>query len=534
MRKLYLSAIAFFTIAFNSNAQQWIWATQVGDHYSSSNSSQIQVRTNSSGNLFTAGTFENSATISSTTFNSARGIYVARFDNSNQLIWTKMIGGSNTILEDISIDMNNNTYVLGVFANQLILPDTTITNTGDYESFIIAFNPSGQRSWVKIYPSSTIPSYIINDKNNDLIYACASSLTSSVWRIKKISPSGNEIWSKTDSCSGTIKGIKLDSQNNIYIAAIFYGNEFKIGNTMYYDETGSAVSSCLVKLNTAGAIQNVEIIRGAMIKDFGLDSDDNIYTLGEFDKSMKIRQFTFSVPVTCLPPDACNEYFLAKLNTTGRASWAFQKKSNDPLLLECISVAQSGNFYLGGAFKNSVVFNAVTLTEPETRFAVFILKFNTNGVAQWGGKNSGDDITDCLPSDIAYSENKSIYLSGTYHNNNKNCWFGNDSLASTGVDTYIFLAKMIDDPAIGIHPVQKQADFLTVMPNPSQGLFTIHSNGQFNDMKICIYDVLGNTLLNMNMNSSTQIIDLGAQPKGIYFMEMIDKGERKIKKIILQ
>ncbi|MES2394939.1 MAG: hypothetical protein V4549_03005, partial [Bacteroidota bacterium] len=329
MRKLrnVFAGIAFLAMHTNIQAQQWDWASQVGKDFVS-DSYEPQVRTNSAGDLFTSGTFQNFAKIGDTifyidsSFYLYRGNYVARLNNSNQLIWTQFIGGQNTALADLSIDLNNTTYVVGIFANDLILSDTTLTNGGDYESFIAAFDPQGHRKWIKRYP--TIISKIVNDGNNNLIYTYSTPFsTVPVLGISKISPSGNEIWSKTYSSSAaSIKGLKYDSNNNIYLAATFDGNEFKIGTTFYYQGTAYPSSSCLIKLNATGLIQNVEIIRGASLLDFGMDAQDNIYTLGTYNKSMKIRQFSFSVPETCLPPVNCEEFFIAKLNTQGSASWA--------------------------------------------------------------------------------------------------------------------------------------------------------------------------------------------------------------------
>ncbi|MES2285354.1 MAG: T9SS type A sorting domain-containing protein [Bacteroidota bacterium] len=469
------AVIVFLTIQVNLKAQQWIWASQVGKDFAS-DSFEPQVRTNDAGDLFTSGTFQNFAKIGDTifyidsSFYLYRGNYVARLNNANQLIWTQFIGGQNTALADLSIDLNNNTYVVGIFANDLILDDTTLTNGGDYESFIAAFDPLGHRKWLKRYP--TIISNIVNDENNNLIYAYSTPFsTVPILGIGKISASGNEIWSKTYSSSAaTIKGLKNDSNNNIYLAATFDGNEFKIGTTFYYEGTDYPSSSGLIKINATGVIQNVEIIRGASIRDFGLDSQDNIYALGTYDKSMKIRQFSFDVPETCLPPTNCEEFFIAKLNTEGTASWARKKKPEEPLVLKALTVSENGNFYIAGAFRETLAFDGVTITEQQTRSAVFIYKFNTSGIAQWAQKNSGGNQTDCFAYDVACSENKSIYLSGNFHNFNNNCWFGNDTLPKTGIYTHIFLAKMTDSQVECIPPPAPSTSNKTICSGKSTTL----------------------------------------------------------------
>jgi len=462
------AGIAFLAIQPNLNAQQWDWASQVGKDFVS-DSYEPQVRTNSAGDLFTSGTFQNFAKLGDTifyvdsSFYLNRGNYVARLNSASQLIWAQFIGGQNTSLIDLSIDKNNNTYVVGVFVNDLILNDTTLTNAGDYESFIVAFDALGHRKWLKRYPSNIILNYIVNDGNNDLIYAYSTPFsTVPVLGVGKISPAGTSIWSKTYLSSAALKGLRYDSNNAIYLAATFDGDEFKVGTTVYYQGTGYPSSSCLIKINDLGMIKNVEIIRGALLLDFDLDAQDNIYTLGSYDKAMKVRQFSFAVPGTCLPPVNCEEFFIAKLNTQGSASWARKKKSDEPLVLKSLTVSENGNFYIAGAFKETLFFDTVSLTESENRSAVFVYKFNTNGFAQWAEKNSGGNLTDCFAYDIAYSENRSIYLSGNFHNFNNNCWFGNDTLPQTGFYTHIFLAKMIDSQVECVPPPAPSASNKTI------------------------------------------------------------------------
>lgn len=474
------AGIAFLAMHTNLNAQQWDWASQVGKDFVS-DSYEPQVRTNSAGDLFTSGTFQNFAQLGDTifyvdsSFYLNRGNYVARLNSVNQLIWAQFIGGQNTSLIDLSIDKNNNTYVVGVFVNDLILNDTTLTNAGDYESFIVAFDALGHRKWLKRYPSNIILNYIVNDGNNDLIYAYSTPFsTDPVLGIGKISPAGTDIWSKTYLSSAALKGLKYDSNNAIYLAATFDGDEFKVGTTVYYQGTGYPSSSCLIKLNATGVIQNVEIIRGALLLDFDLDAQDNIYTLGSYDKAMKVRQFSFEVPGTCLPPVNCEEFFIAKLNTQGSASWARKKKPDEPLVLRSLTVSENGNFYIAGAFKETLFFDTVSLIESENRSAVFVFKFNTNGFAQWAEKNSGGNLTDCFAYDVAFSENRSLYLSGNFHNFNNNCWFGNDTLPQTGFYTHIFLAKMTDSQVECVPPSAPSASNKIICSSSST---TLSANG---------------------------------------------------------
>ena len=264
MRKIYLLAVLGMIYA-GVGAQQWNWAEPVGKQFQSDY--KPRVRTNNAGDLFTTATFFGFGRIGDTVFYSDtsfywnRGNYVARLNNAGQLIWAQFIGGQNTFLIDLSTDNNNNAYVLGHYAIDLLFSDTSLTGNG---IFIAAFGPTGSRLWVKTYAqSANWGNCIANDNNNNLFYAHSGMYGQ--WTIRKIAPAdGSDIWLRSDSCQGTIRDIRFDSQNNLYLAGSFGGDIFKINNTVYYQDTGYFASTFLVKMNTAGTILDVEIVRGGL------------------------------------------------------------------------------------------------------------------------------------------------------------------------------------------------------------------------------------------------------------------------------
>ena len=90
---------------------------------------------------------------------------------------------------------------------------------------------------------------------------------------------------------------------------------------------------------------------------------------------------------------------------------------------------------------------------------------------------------------------------------------------------------------------QKEFYFFDVSPNPSAGIFSVNFNKKNTNAKICVYDVLGNCLLNKDCgkNTSPKIdgstslnINLSSQPKGIYFVKMISENETQTRKIIVE
>lgn len=86
---------------------------------------------------------------------------------------------------------------------------------------------------------------------------------------------------------------------------------------------------------------------------------------------------------------------------------------------------------------------------------------------------------------------------------------------------------------LGLIHHESAAEIISVLPNPSQGIFTVNMNGN-NTVKITVYDVTGNVIAEYSTVTGTLQVDLSAESKGIYFLRVITKENVLInKKIIL-
>ena len=77
---------------------------------------------------------------------------------------------------------------------------------------------------------------------------------------------------------------------------------------------------------------------------------------------------------------------------------------------------------------------------------------------------------------------------------------------------------------------------VSIYPNPTKDLITIDLKKQHRITSIKVINVLGETLKLQHVQSNTEIIDISSNPKGIYFLHLIDGSGNitDIRKIVLQ
>lgn len=74
---------------------------------------------------------------------------------------------------------------------------------------------------------------------------------------------------------------------------------------------------------------------------------------------------------------------------------------------------------------------------------------------------------------------------------------------------------------------------ISIYPNPTSGIFTLKSTCQpFNNSTITIFNSLGETILQSEIQDQKPEIDLSSYPTGVYFLKVDDGNKMAVKKII--
>ncbi|XWK88153.1 MAG: SBBP repeat-containing protein [Phormidium sp.] len=104
------------------------------------------ITTDSSGNVYTTGFFYGSATFGTTTLTASGGIdiFVAKLDSSGNVAWAKNFGGNlGETASSIVTESSGNLYTTGYFNGSATFGSTTLTSLGSYDIFVAKLDSSG-------------------------------------------------------------------------------------------------------------------------------------------------------------------------------------------------------------------------------------------------------------------------------------------------------------------------------------------------------------------------------------------------------
>ena len=309
----------------------------------------------------------------------------------------------------------------------------------------------------------------------------------------------------------------------------FHSSIFNFG-TFTLNNSGSG-DAYIAKLDTMGnvlwlnALANVGSEAGQGITT---DLSGNVYVTG-----LTSSPIITSGAITLIGSDTStvnNDYFIVKYDNSGNIIWGNRAGGglNESSTSACSDA--NGNIYVTGHYaSDSLNLGTVTLNNAAgaNNFSVFITKYDASGNVIWAKSagNSGDSYGFSVTLD--YLDN--IYLVGRY---DSPIAFESTTLPILGPND-MFIAKITSET------VKMEENFIsseiTIYPNPSSGIFKIQ-HAALNLQRCNIYNLMGACLFSKQTNLSNQInIDLSAQSKGIYFVEIIDENNKHInKKVIVE
>ena len=543
MKKTILTIIfAFILINVKAQAPNWAWAKSVG---SSSNELGKSITTDASGNVYVSGSFNSpSISIGATILTCAGGLdmFIVKYDAVGNVMWAKSAGGTGSdLVRGISNDEIGNIYVTGGFdSDSITFGTTTLINEGDYDMYMVKYDTSGNVIWAK--GAGSMSSDYGNNITTDVagnvyligIFVSPSITFESITLnnaggydicVVKYDTFGNVIWVKGAGSYDNDFGssITTDFSGNVFITGYYYSPNIEFGGTTLTNEGG--YDMFVVKYDTSG---NVIWAKGAgsTLNDSGssitTDVFNNVYVTGWFNS------FSITFGTTILNNAGFDDIFIVKYDSSGNVLWANREGSNGNDRSHSTTTDSLGNVFITGIFQSSSIAIGSTVLTNAGSDDIFILKYDTSGILIWakGEGGTGLDSGQGIKTDIFGN----IYITG--YSESPFITFGATVLIISGYSD-MFIAKLSNTLVGSEQNIANSR--INFYPNPSNGIFTINSD----DIKLqsCnILNVLGESVFSQNSNLTNQInLDLSAQAKGIYFVEVTDVNNNYYnKKVVVE
>ncbi len=356
-----------------------------------------------SGNVM-VGTFSTTVNLGGGNLTSAGGmdIFIAKYDQNGQHIWSKRIGGiGNDEGRGVAIDSDGNVVVTGIFENTIDLGGGPLVSAGSKDIFVASYSTTGNHRWSKIFGGGATDlglGVAIDADNNILLTGSfqgtadfgggnlASAGNSDIF-LASYTAAGAHRWSRKFGSSGEDQGLSVasDNANTILITGNFSGN-VSFGGGALTSMGGEDIF--LAKFDNIGT--------HVWSKRFGGPGSDIGKAVVTDTKSNVIVAGSFSLNVnfggSSLTSNGGTDAFLATLTPNGEHRWSkgFGGTTHDAG--QTVVCDAWDNVVIGGSFQGGASFGAEGLTSAGMK-DVFLASYDSAGAHRWsrafGG--SGDD-----------------------------------------------------------------------------------------------------------------------------------------------
>ena len=396
--------------------------------------------TDSRGNIILVGDFWGSVDFGQSKLTSAgdRDIFLAKFDQNGEPIWSNRYGDKNEqVGVGVAVDSGGAVYIVGGFSGTLDFGGKRLVSNGkDYNVALAKLDSTGRHIWSRCFGDggSHVPECIAVAPSGKVVIAgrFQGSVDFGGGRIQSksnqtdiflatFSSDGEYLWAKgiAGPFEQQARSIALDASGNIALAGVFKGT-INLDDQALTEKHPTDYCGFLAKLDVSG---------GAIwLKRFG-DPDveqGSVVTFDQTNGDVLAAGFIRNK----LPPQASGSReavcFLARYDPTGVLRWSRGIGTN--AFPDSLAVATDGRILLTGHFDKAVDFGLGRL-ESAGGNDIFAALFTSEGIAQWA-ERFGDQRQQFLVKG-ALGLDESIVLAGSFHGTID---FGSGTLIASGYD----------------------------------------------------------------------------------------------------
>lgn len=268
--------------------------------------------------------------------------------------------------------------------------------------------------------------------------------------IVKYNNSGGLNWAARVSGASvdTPSAVTTDTDGNVYVAGYYLS-----GPITFYNQSGSIFKTIpvntgswdgfIVKYTYDGQVAWVSRIIGIGTTAnaeypnmLTTDTSGNVFVIGTHEFATLSLYNQNDTVYGSLLNGGINDTFLIKYNSNGLVQWATRVSGTASEYGNSVVVDTSGNIYICGSSDSSsfIIFNRdgtqfKTVGPRVADNEAFIIKFNSDGFAQWCATLTGN--TNDIATRIQLDSSNNIYASGTYTSTSVSVFNQDNSLFKT-------------------------------------------------------------------------------------------------------
>ncbi|MCL9980324.1 MAG: SBBP repeat-containing protein, partial [Bacteroidia bacterium] len=313
------------------------------------------------------------------TYHSKKDIFIAKFNDNGQLIWSNYLGGSeDDIGWGVTCDSKNNIILVGqTYSDSLSINKTNYsTNQKSYNSngdgFIAKFDSSGNILFFDYFGGSgkEILSSVSTGKN-DTIYFVGSTNSNSLSSVNKLSKSIDAIIGKMSPWGSLI-------------------------STIYYGDTGEDYANSII-VNDSQVF-----IAGTTNSYKGIAKNGHQDTINKGSSQLSTN----------------TDAFLALFNSTLKLKWCTYYGGDENDLGVGVDLDDSNYVYLGGTTesansrngRSNIIATSGAFKTIKNAEDAFVVKFDDRGKRKWASYFGGEDNDNC--HGISHGRFGDIYIVG--------------------------------------------------------------------------------------------------------------------------
>ncbi|UUC45225.1 T9SS type A sorting domain-containing protein [Flavobacterium cerinum] len=181
-------------------------------------------------------------------------MYLVKYDTNGNEMWVRSTGsttGTQTCARAVKTDSDGNVYTAGFFSDSVNFGNTTLNSSGGEQQFIVKYNPNGDVIWIR---NANAPAghnaicSIDTDENNNLYttgifnnaqvdFGNGVVLTNPVeidgaLFVVKYTPEGEAVWGRKALSLNKFNFVNINcvTENDIYISSSYNGTGMTFGN----------------------------------------------------------------------------------------------------------------------------------------------------------------------------------------------------------------------------------------------------------------------------------------------------------------